>query len=106
MKKIILAFLIITLSTGSAQAKPWRPYHHHKKDCCISRNLAAGVLGITAGVLIANSITPPQKRKRYSKPVVHIVEPENNCYTVVSRKSGKIRQECFENSSDKIIYVD
>ena len=107
MKKIIFILMAAVMVVATpAEAKRWGGRHHHgRSGCCFSRNVAAGILGATTGALIAREFTKPA-RPIVAKPVVHIVEPEGNCYTVVSKKTGKVRQECFDNASEKIIYVD
>ena len=107
MKKFILVVLAaLMVVVTPAEAKKWGHGHHHgRKGCCYSRNVTAGILGATTGILLAKELARPA-RPVISKPVVHIVEPESNCYTIVSKKTGKVRQECFENESEKVIYVD
>lgn len=105
MKKLILVVLMCLVVCQPAEA---RHYRRHSGWCgggCYAADVTAGVVGTTAGILLADQIM--QKRKpRAPKPRVYVVEPEGKCYTVVSRKTGKITQQCVENASDDIIYVD
>ncbi len=108
MKKFIIFFVMCILMSNHAMAK-WGKHHryhkHHKSY--YATDVAAGIVGTTVGILIADELIDARNaRRKNSKPRVYIAEPEGKCYTVVSRKTGKIRQECVDNASDDIIYVD
>jgi hypothetical protein len=87
------------------------PVHHrwHYAD-----DFAAGVFGTAAGIVVAETllgtrtVAAPQPQVQVQPVVstVKIYEPERKCYTVVSRKTGEVRQECVDSASDSVIYVD
>ena len=107
MKKIIFILISCLLMTSIAEAKSYRKHHHrHHKGYYIS-DVATGIVGTTAGILLAEELMSMRRSSRpQSKPKVYIVEPEGKCYTIVSKKSGKVTQKCVEQDSDEIIYID
>lgn len=107
MRKFIIVLLAGLIFSTSVSARWYGGYHHRRKDCCYASDVAAGIVGTAAGVMIAEELMET-RHTRHNKPVkkVYIYEPEGKCYTVVSRKTGKITQECVENASSDIIYVD
>lgn len=115
MKKIITVVICCLMMCSVAEARwhggPGGHFHRHHRGWGHGYNIAAGIIGTTAGVLLAEELINTRKprvveRIVEAKPQVYMVEPEGKCYTIVSRKTGKVRQECVENSSDDIIYVD
>ena len=105
MKRILLLIMFCVLIVSNVEAKPYK--HHRSHRGYHVANVAAGIVGTTAGILLAEEL---MSMRRYNKPLpkprIYMVEPEEKCYTVVFRKTGKISQQCVENSSDDIIYVD
>ena len=104
MKKILLIMMFCLLIIPNVEAKPHR-FHRPSKGHHVS-NVVSGIVGITAGVLLAGKLVDHHQPKYQTSPRLYVVEPEGECYTVVSRKTGKITQQCVENNSDNIIYVD
>ena len=109
MKKFVIAFLCCLLMCPVAEAR-WhgghgRPHHYHH-GWHSGYNIAAGIIGTTAGVLLAEELINANRPRVRPQPRVYVVEPEAKCYTVVSRKTGKVKQECVENASSDVIYVD
>ena len=75
--------------------------HHHGR--------AGGViLGTLAGLALADAIVASTRPRvvQVQQPKVYIAEPENKCYTVVSRKKGTVTRQCVSDTDDDIIYVD
>lgn len=105
MKKTVLVILACLLMMPVAEAKHWKRHHGWRHGGYYAADITAGIVGTTAGVLLAEEIMHP-RRSRQPKPKVFVVEPEGKCYTIVSRKTGKITQQCVENASSDIIYVD
>ena len=111
-KKLIAALMLSLAFCGSAEARGhgghrWAPFHHHHhRYYSRGANIAAGIIGTTAGILLADQLINSRPQRVEVQPRVYLVEPEGKCYTVVSRKTGKITQECVENASSDIIYVD
>ena len=103
MKKIIFILLLSLLVSPSVQAKHCG--HRYYPHGCYASDIAAGIVGTAAGVMIADQVMNKERRTP-KKPRVYIVEPEGKCYTVVSRKTGKITQECQDKASADVIYVD
>lgn len=107
MKKFIVILLATLFVANPALAKRWGKHHHHNRVGYYASDITAGIVGTAVGVMIAGEIMGVHKGYRKpQKPKVYIAEPEAKCYTIVSRKTGKVRQECVENASDEIIYVD
>lgn len=108
MKKFVVLLLlgIFIASPAMARGKKHHIFHHHKGY--YASDITAGIIGTTVGVLIADELIADRHKHRKvpARPRVYMAEPEKTCYTIVSRKTGKVRQECVENASDKIIYVD
>ncbi len=104
MRKWFIIFLMgMFLVPFSAEAR-W----YNRRNCndgCYT-DFASGIIGTATGVMLADKIMNSKETKKKQKPKVHIYEPEGKCYTIVSKKTGKIKQECVENASDSIIYVD
>ena len=108
MKKVIIAVVCCLMMCSTAEAR-WHGgphHHHHHRGWGYGYNIATGIIGTTAGILLAEELINARQHRVQPKPRVYVVEPEGKCYTVVSRKTGKVRQECVENASDDIIYVD
>jgi len=109
-KKIIATLMLCMVLCPSAYARghggPHFYGHHHHHHYGRGIGLAAGIIGTTAGILLAEQLINSRPRRVEVQPKVYLVEPEGNCYTVVSRKTGKVTQKCVENASDDIIYVD
>ena len=105
MKKLVVVFLACMVFVQNVEAKCYRGCHGWRRGGYYAADVTAGIVGTTAGVLLAEEMMHPRKPKQ-AKPKVYVVEPEGKCYTVVSRKTGKITQQCVENASDSIIYVD
>lgn len=75
--------------------------HHHGR--------AGGViLGTLAGLALADAIVASTRPRvvQVQQPKVYIAEPENKCYTVVSRKKGTVTRQCVSDTDDDVIYVD
>lgn len=104
MKYFVFVLLAGVMMISRAEAR-WYGHHRWHGDCCYAADVATGVISTTAGIMIANELMN-RPRPRHHKKRVYIYEPEPKCYTIVSRKSGKITQECVDNPSDEIIYVD
>lgn len=104
MKYLLSVILVLVMMTPNAEAR-WYKHHHGYGDCCYAADVAAGIIGTTAGIIIARELVGVQEPRHHPKKV-YIYEPEPECYTIVSRKTGKITQKCVDNPSDKIIYVD
>lgn len=102
MKYLLAVLLSLVMMTPNAEAK-WHKHHHRYDDCCYAADVATGIISTTAGVMIANELI---NRPRPRPKKVYIYEPEPECYTIISRKTGKVTQECVDNPSDRIIYVD
>lgn len=106
MKKLFVVLLACLVFSSTAEA---RHYHHGfhgwRRGGYYAADITAGIIGTTAGVLLAEEMMRPRRYKQPS-PTVYVVEPEGKCYTIVSKKTGKVTQQCVENASDSIIYVD
>lgn len=105
MKKLFVVLLACVVFIQTAEARCYRGCHGWRRGGYYAADVTAGIVGTTAGVLLAEEMMKPRTHKQ-PKPKVYIVEPEGKCYTVVSKKTGKITQKCVENASDSIIYVD
>ena len=108
MKKVSVAIVCCLLFCSTADAG-WHggSHHYHHRGWEYGYNIATGIIGTTAGILLAEGLINNNRQPRIQpKPRIYVVEPEGKCYTIISRKTGKIRQECVENASDDIIYVD
>lgn len=104
MKYFITALIAVMLISPMAEAR-WYGHHRRHGDCCYAADIATGIIGTTAGVMIANELMNHPRRKHHAERV-YIYEPETKCYTVVSRKTGKVTQECVSSSENEVIYVD
>ncbi len=104
MKYLPLFLPALMIATPNAEAR-WYKHRHWHDDCCYAADVATGIISTTAGVMIANELINKPVRKHHRKRV-YIYEPEPECYTIVSRKTGKVTQKCVDNPTDKIIYVD
>ena len=104
MKKLLLILIFSLLIAPNADAKPHR--HHRPNRGHHVSNVVSGIVGMTAGVLLAGKLVESHQPRYQEAPRVYVVEPEGECYTVVSRKTGKVSQQCVENNSSNIIYVD
>ena len=111
MKKTFLILLACTLITTPAFA---RGGHHlapkpHPKPHHSSHHSGAGlVLGTIAGITLFDAIASANKTEvvQLNAPKVYIAEPEQKCYTVVSRKKGSVERKCVNSTENEIIYVD
>jgi len=77
--------------------------HHH------GGRVGSVIFGTIAGLALADAIVASTRPRvvQVSQPKVYIAEPENKCYTVVSRKKGTVTRQCVSDTdSDDIIYVD
>ena len=92
------------LLVPNVEAKHHR-HHHPQKGHHVS-NVVSGIIGITTGTILAGRLLEASQPKYVPAPHLYMVEPEGECYTIVSRKTGKISQQCVKNSSNDIIYVD
>lgn len=107
MKKFVLILLAALMVANPALAKKKGFGHRHRHySRYYASDVAAGIVGSAVGVMIAGEIMGAKKHRHHPKPRVYIVEPEAKCYTIVSRKTGKIKQECVDNAAGDIIYVD
>ena len=115
MKKKIIAVLMLFMALSpAAQARGWHGghgmghpgpvYHHHHHHT--GANIAAGIIGTTAGILLAEQLIYSRPQRVEAQPRVYLVEPEGKCYTIISRKTGKISQQCVNNASTDTIYID
>lgn len=112
MKKFILTFLMIMMICSPAFAKG-RGHHHghfhyhgHHGGIHAVGDLAWGVAGVVAGATLISSLVNSPSRPKYQQPKVYIAEPEGECYITVSRKTGDVKEKCFNRLSKGIIYVD
>ena len=104
MKRFILVLMAVVLFSSSADAR-WHHGHRHFGHGYYAADVATGIIGTAAGVMLAREIldTPAP---RVVQPRVYVVEPEGKCYTIISRKTGQITQKCVERASEEIIYID
>ena len=105
MKRFVVVLLVFVLLSMPAFAR-WHHHRHHFGDGHYAADVAAGIVGTTAGVLLAKEILDNDNNRSWSTPRVYVVEPEGECYTVISRKTGKVTQKCVDYPAQKIIYVD
>ena len=114
MKKLIIALMVCMAMAAPAQARGgwhggWHGggfhYHTHHHG---GRHFGNVVLGTLAGVALADAIVASTRPRvvQVQQPKVYIAEPENKCYTVVSRKKGTVTRQCVSDTDDHIIYVD
>ncbi|MBQ9235571.1 MAG: hypothetical protein IJ184_03805 [Alphaproteobacteria bacterium] len=115
MKKICVLVLMSLMLASPAYARGGHGgahhYHHHfhYRPMRYAGDVAVGVLGAAAGFALADAIVSanrPRTTVVESAPKVYIAEPENKCYTVVSRKKGTVTRKCVSDTGDDIIYVD
>ncbi len=104
MKRFVV-ILLVTLLCGTSAFAGWHHRRHHFDAGYYAADIAAGVIGTTAGVMLAREMMDDGHR-HHTRPRIYVVEPEGECYTVISRKTGKIIQKCVEHASEKIIYID
>ncbi len=112
MKKFILTFLMALMICNPAFAKG-RGHHHghfhyrgHHGGIHAVGDLAWGVAGVVAGATLISSLVSSTSQPKYQQPKVYIAEPEGECYITVSRKTGDVKEKCFNRLSKGIIYVD
>ena len=112
MKKIVLAFLMALMICNPAFARRGGHHHghfhyrgHHGGIHAVG-DLAWGVAGVVAGVALINNLVSSSSSVKYQQPKVYIAEPEGECYITVSRKTGDVKEKCFNRLSKGIIYVD
>ena len=77
--------------------------HHH------GGHVGGVILGTVAGLALADAIVASTRPRvvQVQQPKVYIAEPENKCYTVVSRKKGTVTRQCVsDTTNDDVIYVD
>lgn len=106
MKKTALILLACMLAVSPAYARGWHGGHHHHH---IGHHIGGAVLGTFAGLALADAIVSSTRPRvvHVAQPRVYIAEPENKCYTVVSRKRGTVTRQCVSDTgNDDIIYVD
>ena len=110
MKKILLAFVLAVMVCNPALAKRHGHHHvhykHHHGGIHAVGDLAWGVAGVVAGVSLINGLVNSSQQSRQYQPKVYIAEPEEECYITVSRKTGEVKEKCFNRLSKGIIYVD
>ena len=111
MKKFVLTLLMALMISSPALAKG-RGHHHghfhyrgHHSGIHAVGDLAWGVAGVVAGVSLINSLVSSNDTV-VQQPKVYIAEPEGECYITVSRKTGNVKEKCFNRLSKGIIYVD
>lgn len=111
MKKFILTFLMTMMICSPAMARG-RGHHHnhfhyrgHHGGIHAVGDLAWGVAGVVAGVSLINGLVKTNNTVN-QQPKVYIAEPEGECYITVSRKTGDVKEKCFNRLSKGIIYVD
>lgn len=114
MKKLCILLLASLMLATPAYARGGHhgghSYHHHfhYRPFRYAGDVAVGVLGAAAGFALADTIISSTRPRvvEVSKPRVYIAEPENKCYTVVSRKKGTVTRKCVSDTDDDVIYVD
>lgn len=111
MKKFVLTLIISLMICNPALAK--RSHHHghfryhgHHGGIHAVGDLAWGVAGVVAGATLISSLVSSSNQTRVQQPKVYIAEPEGECYITVSRKTGEVKEKCFNRLSKGIIYVD
>lgn len=115
MKKLCILLLASLMLATPAYARGGyhhggNSYHHHfhYRPFRYAGDVAVGVLGAAAGFALADTIISSTRPRvvEVSQPRVYMAEPENKCYTVVSRKNGTVTRKCVSDTDDDIIYVD
>ena len=116
MKKLCILLLASLMLATPAYARgghhggPSYHHHFHYRPFRYAGDVAVGVLGVAAGFALADTIISSSRRPQVvevSQPRVYLAEPENKCYTVVSRKKGTVTRKCVSDTDgDDIIYVD
>lgn len=105
MKHFMIVFLAVIMFSMPASAR-WHHRHHHFGRGYYAADVASGIIGTTVGVALAKEIMDSETSRPRHRPRVYIVEPEGKCYTIISRKTGKVTQKCVEHASEEIIYID
>ena len=111
MKKFLLTFLAALMICNPALAKkhghrPQVHYKHHHGAVHAVGDLAWGVAGVVAGVSLINSLVSSNNSIVVQQPKIYMAEPDDECYITVSRKTGDVKEKCFNRLSKGIIYVD
>ena len=104
MKHFMIVLLAVMFLAMPADAR-WHHHRHFGHGYYVA-DVAAGIVGTTAGIMLAREIMDAGDTRSRPRPRVYVVEPEGRCYTIVSRKTGKVTQKCVEHASEEIIYVD
>ncbi|MBE6467731.1 MAG: hypothetical protein E7004_03975 [Alphaproteobacteria bacterium] len=112
MKKFVLTLLMALMFCNPAFARRGGHHHghfhyrgHHGGIHAVG-DLAWGVAGVVAGAALINNLVSSSSSVKYQQPKVYIAEPEGECYITVSRKTGDVKEKCFNRLSKGIIYVD
>lgn len=112
MKKFVLILLMALMLCNPAMAKRGGHHHghfhyrgHHGGIHAVG-DLAWGVAGVVAGATLISNLVSSSSGVRHQQPKVYMVEPEGECYITVSRKTGDVKEKCFNRLSKGIIYVD
>ena len=111
MKKFFLTLVMTLMICNPALAKGHGPHGHfhyrgHHGGIHAVGDLAWGVAGVVAGATLINSLVNSGSQTKVQQPKVYIAEPEGECYITVSRKTGEVKEKCFNRLSKGIIYVD
>lgn len=112
MKKFLVILMACMVATAPAYARGWhhRPgVHYHVHHHGHGHRVGNVILGTFAGLALADAIVASTRPRvvEVQRPRVYIAEPENKCYTVVSRKKGTVTRQCVSDTGDDdIIYVD
>ena len=110
MKKFFLVLVMTLMICNPALAKKHGPHGHvsyrgHHGGIHAVGDLAWGVAGVVAGATLISSLVSSSGPAHQSTKV-YIAEPEGECYITVSRKTGEVKEKCFNRLSKGIIYVD
>ena len=111
MKKFLLILIAALMICNPVMAKGHRHHRHvrhhgHHRGIHVAGDLAWGVAGVVAGATLISSLISSSNKSNVQQPKVYMVEPEDECYITVSRKSGEVKEKCFNRLSKGIIYVD
>jgi hypothetical protein len=113
MRKFFLTFIAALMICNPVLAKGHghhgpahhRPVHHYRGAHKVG-DLVWGAAGVVAGATLISSLISSNNRSVMQQPKVYVVEPEDECYITVSRKSGEVKEKCFNQQSKGIIYID
>ena len=111
MKKFFLTVVMSLMICNPVLAKGHGHHGHvsyrgHRGGIHAVGDLAWGVAGVVAGVTLISSLVGSNNTTVIQQPKVYVAEPEGECYITVSRKTGEVKEKCFNRLSKGIIYVD